>query len=58
MLITQLKDKEAILSLVSGKVFIINCHGCKEIHFPEHEADELQKELSAAGNVTGILTTD
>ncbi len=58
MLITELKAKETILSLVSGKVFIINCHGCKEIHFPEHEADELQKELSAAGNVTGILTTD
>ena len=58
MLITELKAKETILSLVSGKVFIINCHGCKEIHFPEHEADELQKELVAAGNVTGILTTD
>ena len=58
MLITELKAKETILSLVSGKVFIINCHGCKEIHFPEHEADELQKELSATGNVTGILTTD
>ena len=58
MLITELKAKETILSLVSGKVFIINCHGCKEIHFPEHEADELQKELAAAGNVTGILTTD
>ena len=58
MLITELKAKETILSLVSGKVFIINCHGCREIHFPEHEADELQKELVAAGNVTGILTTD
>ena len=58
MLITELKAKETILSLVSGKVFIINCHGCKEIHFPEHEAEELQKELVAAGNVTGILTTD
>ena len=58
MLITELKAKETILSLVSGKVFIINCHGCREIHFPEHEADELQKELAAAGNVTGILTTD
>ena len=58
MLITELKAKETILSLVSGKVFIINCHGCREIHFPEHEADELQKELTAAGNVTGILTTD
>ena len=39
MLITQLKDKEMINSLVAGKkVFIINCHGCKEVHFPEKEA--------------------
>ena len=58
MLITELKAKETILSLVSGKVFIINCHGCKETHFPEKEAEEFQKELSAGGNVTGILTTD
>ena len=59
MLITQLKDKEMINSLVAGKkVFIINCHGCKEVHFPEKEAVELQKELSAEGNVTGIMTTD
>ena len=58
MLITELKAKETILSLITGKVFIVNCHGCKEIHFPEHEADELQKELVAGGNVTGIITTD
>ena len=58
MLITELKAKETILSLAEGKVFVINCHGCKEIRFPEHEADELQKELVAGGNVTGILTTD
>ena len=58
MLITELKAKETILSLASGKVFIINCHGCKEIHFPEHEADALQKELTEGGNVTGIFTTD
>ena len=58
MLITELKAKETILSLVTGKVFIINCHGCKEIRFPEQEAGELQKELAAAGNVTGIFTTD
>ena len=33
MLITQLKAKEAITSLTAGKkVFIINCHGCKEVH--------------------------
>ena len=58
MLITELKAKETILSLVSGKVFIVNCHGCKEVHFAEKEADELQKELVEAGSVTGIITTD
>ena len=58
MLITELKSKETILSLIKGKVFIINCHGCKEVYFPEKEADELQKELLDAGNVTGIITTD
>ena len=58
MLITELKSKETIASLAKGKVFIINCHGCKEIRFPEHEADELQKELAAEGKVTGIFTTD
>ena len=58
MLITELKAKETILSLTQGKVFIINCHGCREIYFPEHEADALQKELAEAGKVTGIITTD
>ena len=55
MLITELKAKETILSLAEGKVFIINCHGCKEVWFPEHEAEEFQKGLA---NVTGIFTTD
>ena len=58
MLITELKSKETILSLAAGKVFILNCHGCREIHFPEKEADALQKELADAGKVPGILTTD
>ena len=58
MLITELKSKETILSLIKGKVFIINCHGCREIYFPEHEADALQKELAESGIVTGIITTD
>ena len=58
MLITELKAKETILSLAAGKVFIINCHGCKEIRFPEKEADALQQELVSAGKVTGIITTD
>ena len=55
MLITELKNQEAIKALLTGKVFIINCHGCKEVWFPEHEAEEFQKSLP---NVTGIYTTD
>jgi len=58
MLITELKAKEAIVSQIQGKAFIIICHGCKEIHFPEHEVNELCKELTAGGNVTGTITTD
>ena len=59
MLITQLKSKETIASLVGNKkVFIINCQGCMEVHFPAADAKILQKELAEAGNVTGCITTD
>ena len=58
MLMTQIKSKEDILSVTKGKVFIINCHGCKEVGFPEEEATSLQKELLAEGKVTGIMTSD
>ena len=58
MLITELKNVDAIKSQLQGKVFILVCHGCKEIKFPEHEADALIKELEEAGIVTGTLTTD
>ena len=59
MLITELKSRETIASLTEGKkVFIINCVGCKEVHFPEKEAAGLQKELADGGKVTGVITTD
>ena len=58
MLITELKSKDTIESLVSGKAFIINCHGCMEVRFPEKEADTLEKALAEAGKVAGIVTTD
>ena len=58
MLITELKSKEALDAMLPGKVFIINCHGCKEVSFPEAEAEAYEKELLAAGRVTGVLTTD
>ncbi len=56
MLITELKDKQTLEALACGKVFVINCHGCKEIHFPVAEAEAFQKTL--AGRITGALTTD
>ena len=58
MLITQLKDKEAIESVLRGKVFLINCHGCKEVRFPVSEAEALRKDLAEAGRLAGVITTD
>ena len=58
MLITELKAKEALDALVQGKVFLLNCHGCKELRFPEREAEELEQELAAAGKLSGSVTLD
>jgi electron transport complex protein RnfC len=58
MLITELKNKELIQEALKGKVFILTCHGCKEIHFPEREAEELIAKLTADGIVVGSLVTD
>ena len=58
MLITEMKKKEVIKSQLQGKVFVLVCHGCKEVYVPEASADELIKELCAAGVVTDTLVTD
>ena len=58
MLITKLKSKEELLPLLPEKVFVLLCRGCEEVSFPEQEAEELIRELLAAGRVTGVLTTD
>ena len=58
MLITELKSTETLRGQLQGKVFVLNCHGCREIRFPEHEADAFQAELTAEGVVTGIFTTE
>ena len=58
MLITELKAKETLEVLAQGKVFLINCHGCKEIHFPETEAVQLQKKWLEKGIITGAVTTE
>lgn len=58
MLITQLKEREDILALLPEKVFVLQCHGCREIHFPETEAEALVRDLRDRGRLTGTLTTD
>ena len=58
MLITEMKSAENLLSLITGKVFLINCHGCKELYFPEAEVNRFQWELTQSGCVTGKITTD
>jgi len=55
MLITQLKSLEDVKTLATGKTFIISCHGCKEVYFPEHEAVELIKELGCANATTDYI---
>jgi len=58
MLITLLKAKEELAPLLDGKkVFILNCLGCSEMHFPE-EAFEFEKELEENNKVTGKITVD
>lgn len=58
MLITQLKPKETIEPLVTDKTFIITCQGCKEVFFPESDANQLQKELVDGKGNAGALTAD
>lgn len=58
MLMTKLKPKEELQSLLPEKVFILQCHGCGEVSFPEREAGELTRALLDAGRATGVLTTD
>ena len=58
MLMTKLKSKEEIFSLTAGSFFLIHCHGCKEVGFPEADVAVLEKELEEAGKIAGVLTTD
>ena len=58
MLITKLKPREDLESLVPGRVFLILCRGCAEIGFPEAEADTLIQSLLDENRLAGTLVTD
>lgn len=58
MLITKLKPREDLESLVPGRVFLILCRGCAEVGFPEAEADTLIQSLLDENRLAGTLVTD
>ena len=60
MLMTKIKEKEALLPFIQGNVFIVTCFGCKEINVAsaEHQAEALIAEAVASGRVTGLTTAD
>ncbi len=55
MLITEMKNPEAIRQSLRGRVFAIVCHGCREVCFPTGEVAAFLKELDC---LAGSLTTD
>ena len=59
MLITELKPMEQILSLIAQeKIFLLQCHGCKEIHFPEDAVKAFAEKLIEEDMVTGLSTME
>ena len=48
MLITQLKPKNELDNVITGKVFLILCRGCSEVSFPEEEVAEFASQFPAA----------
>lgn len=56
MLVTKLKNKEEILSIFGKKPLIMKCFGCKEVHFPEDEIEQLIKENE--NKITGVSRID
>ena len=60
MLMTVIKPTEEILSLAQGKVFVITCHGCKEVNLSEaeHQAEELFDRFRGHERLAGIMTAD
>ncbi len=52
MLITKLKNPDGIRAQLQGRVFVITCHGCKEVSFPAKEAEAFLAALEYTGKIT------
>jgi len=60
MLMTVIKNQEDILSHTQGKIFVINCYGCKEVNLSEaeHQAEVLLSTLKESDRLVGMMTAD
>ena len=60
MLMTVIKKQEDILSHTHGKIFVINCYGCKEVNLSEAEqqAEALISQLQESDRLVGMMTAD
>ncbi len=57
MLITKVKDHRKIQEILKGyNPFVFKCFGCREVHFPEEEINEILKE--GQGHLKGIARID
>ncbi len=60
MLMTKLKTGEELLRQLKGKVFMVTCHGCKEVSTAqaEEEAIALVSQLVGSCEIVGGLVAD
>ncbi len=60
MLMTKIKDRETLLPQLQGKVFVVICHGCKEVNLghAEAEAEALLEPLAQNARITGVMAAD
>ena len=60
MLLTKMKPCEELLPHLKGKVFVIACHGCREVNIPEaeQEAGAFFEKAYQSGKMLGLMTAD
>ena len=60
MLLTKMKNPEELLPHLRGKVFVVTCHGCKEVNVldAEQDAEAFFEKAYQSDRMLGLLTGD
>jgi electron transport complex protein RnfC len=55
-----MKSSEELLANLKGKVFVVTCHGCKEVNIPqaEQEAEHFFENAARSSRMLGMMTAD